>query len=117
MWQRHFPLTLNIYCGRQGRFTTSSESDSDDSYIVGWGFMIAVWGMVTDVRGMVTSVGGFENSMSGILLRFSSVVVDDGVDVDVGWVLCFLFSISGDSLDDLFDPFLVGSIGGVGSVN
>ena len=30
------------------------------------------------------SVGGFENSMSGVLLRFSSVVVDDGVDDDVG---------------------------------
>ena len=59
---------------------------------------------------------GLEGGVSGISLWFSLVVIDDAVDVDLGWVWRFFPSVGDDSFCNLFDPFVIGGVGGMGSV-
>ena len=46
VWQRHFPPYLyQLYCGRHGRFTTSSESESEESVVMVGGYRVTLTGM------------------------------------------------------------------------
>ena len=102
-----FPLAPRIFCGRQGRLTTSSESDSDESDIAGWGFTMGVWGLVTVLWGDLRAVClGFLFGFRRLWLMMVLMLI---------WAsLVFFPSVSDDSLYNLFDPFLIGGVGGVG---
>ena len=90
VWQRHFPPSLGrLYCGRHGRFTTSSESESEESVVV-------VGGCRVTLRGMADLWAGFSFGCLGL-----------GFVLGLRWLVMVLMFFGVDGVGDFFFRLMV----------